>query len=123
MHKWFCLAWLWVASGLWAADPVHLLLITVDDMNFDSVGVYGCQVPQTTPNIDRLASEGMRFAHGHVTIAICQPTRAVWMTGRYPHNSGAFGFDQIRPGVPTLPETLKRHGYTTGILGKTEHVI
>ena len=122
MHKWLCL-WLFLATGLGAAEPVHLLLITVDDMNFDSVGVYGCKVPQTTPNIDRLASEGMRFAHGHVTIAICQPTRAVWMTGRYPHNSGAFGFDKIKPGIPTLPETLKQHGYTTGILGKTEHVI
>ena len=51
------------------------------------------KVPGTTPNMDRLAKEGLRFEHGHVsTIAICQPTRAVLMTGRYPHNSGALGF-------------------------------
>ena len=70
------------------------MFITLDDMNRDSMGVYGSKVPGTTPNMDRLAKEGLRFEHGHVTIAICQPTRAVWMTGRYPHNSGALGFTQ-----------------------------
>ncbi len=111
------------ASVLSAAPAVNVLFITLDDMNWDSVGVFGAKVPDTTPNIDRLASEGMRFEHAHVTIAICQPTRAVWMTGRYPHNSGALGFDKINAGVPTLPETLKQNGYITGILGKTEHVV
>ena len=106
-----------------ASERLNVLFITLDDMNRDSVGVYGAKVPGTTPNIDRLASEGLRFEQGHVTIAICQPTRAVWMTGRYPHNSGALGFNAIRRGVPTLPETLRSHGYLTGILGKTEHVV
>ena len=45
------------------------------------------------------------------------------MTGRYPHNSGALGFTKINPGVPTLPETLLKNGFMTGILGKTEHVV
>jgi len=92
-------------------------------MNRDSVGVYGSKVQGTTPNIDKLAGEGLRFEHGHVSIAICMPTRAVWMTGRYPHNSGALGFTKIKPGVPTLPETLLENGFMTGILGKTEHVV
>jgi len=61
-----------------AVDQLNVLFITVDDMNRDSVGVYGAKVPGTTPNIDKLASEGLRFEHAHVTIAICQPTRAVW---------------------------------------------
>lgn len=103
--------------------PPNVLLITLDDMNRDSIGVYGAKVPDATPNIDQLAADGLRFEHAHVTIAICQPTRAVWMTGRYPHNNGALGFNHIRPDVPTLPETLARHGYLTGILGKTEHVV
>jgi len=106
-----------------AADRLNVLFITVDDMNRDSVGVYGAKVPNTTPNIDRLASQGLRFEHAHVTVAICQPTRAVWMTGRYPHNNGALGFDEIRAGVPTLPETLRQNGFYTGILGKTHHVV
>ena len=76
-----------------AAERPNVLFITLDDMNFDSVGVYGSKVPDTTPNLDQLAAGGFRFEHAHVTIAICQPTRAVWMTGRYPHPNGALGFD------------------------------
>ena len=106
-----------------AKEPLNVLFITLDDMNRDSIGVYGSKVPGTTPHMDKLASEGLRFEHGHVTIAICQPTRAVWMTGRYPHNSGALGFNVINKGVPTLPETLRENGFHTGILGKTEHVV
>jgi len=101
----------------------NFLLITVDDMSSDSVGVFGNPIPGITPNIDRLASEGLRFEHGHVTVAICQPCRAVWMTGRYPHNSGAFGFDEIRAGVPTLPEALQKAGYRTGLMAKHGHVV
>lgn len=106
-----------------AADRPNVLLITVDDMNWDSAGVFGCPIKDITPNIDRLASEGIRFEHSHVTIAICQPTRAVWMTGRYPHNSGAFGFNPIRPGVPTLVEKLREEGYHTGLMAKHGHVV
>ncbi|MDA9962959.1 sulfatase [Opitutales bacterium] len=106
-----------------AESKLNVMFITLDDMNRDSVGVYGSKVKGTTPNIDKLAGEGLRFEHGHVSIAICMPTRAVWMTGRYPHNSGALGFTKINPGVPTLPETLLKNGYLTGILGKTEHVV
>ena len=116
-----------IAAGVHADSDdkkrLNVVFITLDDMNRDSIGVYGSKVPQTTPNIDQLASEGLRFEHAHVTIAICQPTRAVWMTGRYPHNSGAYGFNTIKPGVPTLPETLRANGFYTGILGKTEHVV
>ncbi len=119
--------------GLWLA-PVqaetsrpapakNFLFISVDDMNWDSTGIFGCPIPDITPNIDRLASQGMRFEHSHVSIAICQPTRATWMTGRYPHRSGALGFNKIDPGVPTLLETLADAGFQTGILGKVEHVV
>ncbi len=119
------LAWitLQIAAVVGQAASPNILLITVDDMNRDSVGVYGCKVPGVTPNIDRLASEGMRFEHGHVTVAICQPTRAVWMTGRYPHHSGALGFDRIRPDVPVLTESLRKAGYLNGLMAKTGHVI
>ncbi len=112
-----------LASVAAAADRPNVLFFTMDDMNWDSVGVFGCKVPRITPNIDRLASEGMRFTHGHVTIAICMPTRAVWMTGRYPHRSGALGFDKINADVPSLPEALKRGGYFNGLLAKTPHVV
>jgi len=121
------IAWA-AASGLaavpaLAAERPNVLFITVDDIGWDSVGANGSKVADATPNIDGLASQGLRFEHGHVTVALCRPTRAVWMTGRYPHNNGAEGFERIYRTVPTLPETLRANGYTTGILGKTRHVI
>ncbi|HOX37446.1 MAG TPA: sulfatase [Candidatus Brocadiia bacterium] len=99
----------------------NLLLITADDMDYNSVGVCGCQVPDITPNIDRLASEGMRFEHAHVTIAVCQPCRQSLMTGRYPHNYGSLGFEPINPTCPTLQEQLREAGYLNGIMGKVAH--
>jgi N-sulfoglucosamine sulfohydrolase len=100
----------------------NILLITADDMNWDAVGAYGCPVPGTTPNIDRLAADGMRFEHAHVTIAVCQPSRSVLMTGRYPHNSGGEGFFHLRkPGMPILPGLLRSADYLVGILGKVAH--
>ncbi|QDU62341.1 Arylsulfatase [Planctomycetes bacterium Pan216] len=114
------------ADQLRADDPptrTSFLLITVDDMNWDSLGVHGCAVPDITPNIDRLAREGLRFDQGYVNIAVCQPCRAVWMTGRYPHRNGAEGFEPIDRGVPTLLESLHDAGYLTGILAKVPHVL
>ena len=66
------------------AKRPNILLITADDMNFNSAGVYGCGIESITPNMDRLASEGVQFIHSHVTIAVCQPSRSVWMTGTRP---------------------------------------
>ncbi len=113
------------ASSVLAQDKARLnvLLITVDDMNFDSPGCFGNKLPGVTPNIDKLASQGVRFDQAYVTIAICQPCRASIMTGRYPHTSGALGFDKIKPDVPTLPETLKAAGYYSACIGKAVHTI
>ena len=105
-----------------AAKP-NLLLITVDDMNRDSIGAYRCPIENITPNIDRLAAEGIRFERGFVNVAICMPCRAVLMTGRYPQASGALGFDKINPGVPSLPEALKKAGYYNSLIGKEIHVV
>lgn len=100
----------------------NVLLITVDDMNYNSPGITGCMVDDITPNIDKLASEGTRFAYAHVTAAICQPSRQSLMTGRYPHNNGAPGFHPIRNDVPTLQEQLNQAGYRNGIINKVQHL-
>lgn len=102
--------------------PPNVLLITVDDMNWDTVGVYGRGLPGCTPGIDALAARGVRFDHAHVTAAVCQPSRQSMMTGRYPHNMGAPGFDPIDPATPTLQEQLRAAGYLNGILGKVAHL-
>lgn len=128
-----CVAWL---VGLAQGAPVpggkrggpadarpNILLITVDDLNWDSLGVTGSPVRNVSPNVDRLAREGMRFTRAHVTVAICQPSRNVLMTGRYPQNTGALGFEDIRPDVPSLVEALATAGYYTGLMAKTGHVL
>lgn len=112
-----------LATALVSSGKTNLLLITVDDMNYDSVGAFGCRLEGVTPHIDRLAEQGMCFDRGFVTIAICQPTRAVWMTGRYPQRNGALGFVQINADVPSLPEALQSGGYYTAMLGKAKHVV
>ena len=100
----------------------NFMLITADDMNWDAVGAFGCPTAGTTPNIDRLAAGGLRFNHGHVTIAVCQPSRSALMTGRYPHLSGGEGFYHLRyEGIPILPDILRGEGYDVGILGKVTH--
>ncbi|MBN1387573.1 MAG: sulfatase [Bacteroidales bacterium] len=101
--------------------PLNILIITADDLAYNSVGAFGCQVRDITPNIDRLANEGMRFMHTHITSSVCQPCRQSLMTGLYPHNNGAEGFEPINENVTTLPELLKEAGYINGILGKEIH--
>ena len=103
-------------------SPTNFLLITADDLGYDSLGCFGSEVPGITPNIDALAAGGLRFTKAHVNIAVCQPCRQSLMTGRYPHRNGALGFDPIADDVPTLQEALRGAGYLNGILGKERHL-
>lgn len=100
---------------------MNVLLFTVDDMNADTPGSFGGP-GDVTPNIDRLAREGMAFGRAHVTIAVCQPSRSVMHTGLYPHRNGAEGFGPIDDDVPLLTELLRGAGYRCGILGKVDHL-
>ena len=102
-----------------SARRINILLITADDMNWDSPGCFGNPLPGITPQIDALAEEGMRFVHAHVTAAVCTPCRSVLLTGLYPHRNGAEGFQRIKPEVPTLPEVLRASGYRCGSIGKS----
>ncbi len=105
-----------------ASERLNVVLITADDMQYDSLGVTGCKLKDITPNLDKLASEGMLFERAHVTVAVCQPSRSVLMTGRYPFHNGALGFEPIRRDVPTLGESLRTAGYLNGIFAKVEHL-
>lgn len=99
----------------------NVLLLTVDDMNGDTPGCFGGP-PGVTPAVDALAAAGMRFLRAHVNVAVCQPSRSVLLTGRYPHRNGAEGFGPIRADVPVLTDPLRAAGYRCGILGKVEHL-
>jgi N-sulfoglucosamine sulfohydrolase len=105
-----------------AAERLNVLIITTDDMSCDSVGVYGCKLPGTTPTMDRLATQSLRFEHAHVQVGNCMPSRNVMFSGRYPHHSGVEGFYQVKnPGFPVMADWMKQAGYFTAIRGKISH--
>jgi N-sulfoglucosamine sulfohydrolase len=120
-----------LAAGLTASvslaaerPPINVLLITADDLNADSVGAYGAVVSGATPNLDRLAAEGVQFMRAHVVVGVCQPSRNAMNSGRYPHRSGGEAFHRLRnPGIPVLPTILQQEGYLIGVLNKLAHSI
>jgi N-sulfoglucosamine sulfohydrolase len=105
-----------------AADKPNVLIITVDDMSADSLGAFGCKLADTSPQIDRLAAQGMRFNRAHVVVGNCFPSRNVMWSGLYPHNTGVEGFYQVRDAKHLhLADLMKRAGYFTGIIHKVSH--
>ena len=72
--------------------PLNVLLITADDLGYEAMDFLDGKVPGVTPNLSKLAAEGLSFQHGFVNNAICCPSRSIIATGRYGHNSGLFGF-------------------------------
>lgn len=101
-----------------AAERPNMVLIIADDMNWDDCGTYG-NPNIRTPNIDRLAKEGLTFDHAYLTANSCSPSRSSIITGRYPHNTGA---EQLHWPLPkdsvTFVERLKGAGYYTAAAGK-----
>ncbi|MDZ4402497.1 sulfatase [Prosthecobacter sp.] len=105
------------------AQP-NLLIITTDDMSCDSVGVFGCTLKDTTPNMDKLAMQSLRFNHAHVVVGNCMPSRNVMWSGKYPHNNRIEGFRAMGKNdkdYPVLGDLVKAAGYFTGIRHKVEH--
>ena len=101
-----------------AAKQPNILIVIADDLNKDSVGVYGNKDVKT-PNIDRLASQGMRFNLAYTSTAMCAPTRQQMYTGLYPVRSGAYpNHSKVKPGTKSLVHYLKALGYRVGLSGK-----
>mgnify|MGYP000207130867 FL=1 len=92
------------------ANPLNVVLITADDLNYSSVGYMGCPIPEITPNLDELASEGIVFNNAYVNIAVSQPSRAVLATGLYSHKNGVEGFYHTEKQIPTVMSVLREHG-------------
>lgn len=112
-----------VAPGT-AADKPNVLLIVSED-NGPELGCYGDPYART-PNLDRLAAEGVRFENAFVPYSVCSPSRACFLTGLHPHQNGQIGlathkFAMYREDTPSFVTLLKAHGYRTGIIG-TLHV-
>lgn len=105
-----------------AARPLNVLFFTADDMNHDSTSVFGGPIKDLTPNVDRLASEGLRFRHAYSTVAVCQPVRQTMFCGLYPHRSGSMGFFPVKPQVRTLQQQFRDAGYLISCYGKRKHM-
>jgi len=96
----------------------NILFIMSDDHAAHAIGCYGSKVNQT-PNIDRIAKEGMRFEHCLCSNAICGPSRAVILTGKYSHINGfRTNSDKFDGSQQTFPKLLQKAGYATAIIGK-----
>ena len=115
------LFWLLPIVSLQVQAQKNVLLITADDLNCNSLGVYGCSVKNISPNIDKLAASGIQFLNAHVAIAVSQPSRGALATGRYPHTSGIEGFYHTNKDIPMIVPTLRDAGYYCGLLGKMDH--
>lgn len=106
-----------------ARDKPNIIFIYTDDLGYGDLGCYGSKVNRT-PNLDRLAENGMRFTDFYSTASLSSPSRAALLTGRYPVRMGINGvfFPGSYTGIPseevTLGEALQQQGYHTGIVGK-----
>src|SRR4051794_32275030 len=123
--------WAWVFLALavfsWpvrAADrPPNFVVIFTDDQGYGDVGCFGAQ-GFPTPNLDRMAVEGMRFTDFYAAQAVCSASRTALLTGCYPNRVGILGAlgPDSRIGIAdaelTVAELLKRRGYATAIYGK-----
>ncbi|HID23205.1 MAG TPA: heparan N-sulfatase, partial [Planctomycetaceae bacterium] len=101
-----------------ASDRPNFLIILADDCTFRELPVYGGE-NALTPNIDRLASQGLTFNRAYLAEAICQPCRAELYTGLYPVRNGcAWNHSASRPSVRSIPHYLRPLGYRVGLAGK-----
>ncbi len=126
---------IWPAISKAKKRPPNVVIIFTDDQGYGDVGVFGAR-GFSTPHIDKMAAEGMKFTDFYVASSVCSPSRAALLTGSYPQRIGIPGvlFPErrntnwdpekrntktgIHPDETTLPEMLKANGYATGAFGK-----
>jgi arylsulfatase A-like enzyme len=103
----------------------NIVLILADDLGYGELGCYGQKVI-STPNIDRMAAEGMRFTHVYAGATVCAPSRSVLMTGQHHGHTRVRGnagqsnpiAQSLRPGDTTVARVLQQSGYRTALIGK-----
>src|SRR5690606_32995060 len=96
----------------------NILFIMTDDHGYQALSCYGSN-RNTTPNLDRIAKEGMRFDRAFVTNSLCGPSRAVILTGKYSHLNGfAHNAHVFYGGQPNVAKLLRQAGYQTAVIGK-----
>jgi arylsulfatase A-like enzyme len=128
MRRVFAIACVFLLAPLArAAEQPNVVVIFADDMGYGDIGCYGHPTIRT-PNLDRMAAEGMKFTSFYSAAEVCTPSRAALLTGRLPLRSGMCSdtrrvlFPESAGGLPasevTLAEALKAKGYATACIGK-----
>src|SRR5579864_5676012 len=97
--------------------PPNILFIMSDDHAAHAISAYGSKINQT-PNLDRIAREGMRFENCFCVNSICTPSRATILTGKYSHINGVPVFNRFDGSQATVAKYLQAAGYYTGMIGK-----
>jgi uncharacterized sulfatase len=113
------------ARGAPSSPTPNVVLVLADDLGYGDLGVYGQKLIRT-PNVDRLAAEGLRFTDFYAGSTVCAPSRAVLMTGRHTGHAsvrgnargGATSIQALREGERTLAHLFKDAGYVTALFGK-----
>ncbi|QTN34278.1 sulfatase-like hydrolase/transferase [Akkermansiaceae bacterium] len=115
-----------LSAALGAAEKPNFLMIYSDDLGYGDVSTYGTS-DVSTPNIDRLAKEGMRFTRMRANCTVCSPSRAALLTGIHADRAGVPGvirtdpegsWGYLSPKIPTLADKLREAGYATALIGK-----
>ena len=96
---------------------MNVILILIDALRQDHLGINGYH-RNTSPNIDKLAEEGILFLNAYCTLPRSDPTITSILTGMYPHSHGVrlMANNKLNPSITTLPEILKSHGYKTAFI-------
>ncbi len=110
--------WLLASAGGFAATPPNIVFLFSDDQTAADLGCYGNKAVRT-PNLDKLAAEGVRFTRAYVASPQCSPSRGALLTGRVPHTTGSSRLHvDVLPEFPSVVEALKKQGYFTGAYRK-----
>ena len=106
-------------------DRPAIVMITCDELNRKTLGCYGGKAI-TTPHIDSLAEEGTNYENCYTVSPWCLPSRCSILTGRYPHNSGAYSNFRkcaLDTGISNLFQSLRESGYRTSVFGDRKSVV
>ena len=114
---WIGLLFLSIVTAFGADSRPNILFIMSDDHAAHAISAYGSKINQT-PNIDRLAKEGLRFNNCFAVNSICSPSRATILTGKYSHINGVTVFNRFDGSQWTVAKALQSAGYHTGMIGK-----
>ena len=119
MRTFICLLAICLTLKLKANDQPNIVLILADDLSWFDIGCYGSK-DANTPNIDRLASEGMLFSNAFTATAMCAPTRQQLYTGMFPVRNGSMSnHSEVEAGTKSLVQHLGELGYAVFLRGKT----